>query len=524
MRRREFLEKFRISGKRPEHHYSKPIKAQSLDEYTEPLDLQKAAHLLRRLTFAPTWEQVQLILGKTASEAIDIILGTGNEPLPDGYQDLDWLDEVEENPLETGSVQIRFEIEGRHKSRYRELNSWWLDQMRKETFPAMEKLTLLWHTVWTCEFTYDTLSLIPPPLMYRNNQTLREGRMANYKDMAENITLDGAMLLYQSLHYSTKASPNENYMRELVELFLMGIGHYTEGDIREGSRALTGWRAAAHLGPHPNGYFNTYFSPQDHDTGGKTVMKQDISPRDEADNTEDQVRLEEVRGLIDILFEERPEPIAGFICEKIYKYFVYSDPGAVDFDIVGEMAQTFINNDFELKPVFRQLFTSQHFFSEDIIGGQIKTPPEYIVGLERMLNVDYQNAREAVFNLEMVLYDPPDVGSWAGYRSWISTTTYPLRARYGGEILDLADNTALFAMAEQFGIGTTPDAVLNAILAYMLPKMPDSEKTARFKTAMLNDMDDAAWEAAFTNKETAAAVGLRTLVNEIILAPDFQLS
>ncbi|MER3329840.1 MAG: DUF1800 family protein, partial [Candidatus Kapaibacterium sp.] len=129
-----------------------------------------------------------------------------------------------------------------------------------------ERLTLFWHTHWCIEFSYDTQGYIPPPLIYRSNQSIRKHRLGNFKKFVEEMTLDGAYLLYQSLNLSSGKNPNENYARELMELFTMGIGNYSEGDIREAARALTGWRVSAHRqDPKPFEFFDTYFSPKDHD-------------------------------------------------------------------------------------------------------------------------------------------------------------------------------------------------------------------------------------------------------------------
>ncbi len=277
------------------------MKQQEITEFNEKLNLRQANHLLRRIGFHPTITELKQIIGKTPKEAIDLILANDNS-LPEPTNSMKtWLDKLEEDPLDNLPIDIRFEIEGRLKSRYAEFINWWLDVMKKDSFPYKEKFTLFLATIWNIEFTYDTLALIPPPLLYRNNQRLRRLRFASYKQIAEEITLDGSMLLYQSLFYSTKRGPNENYMRELLELFTMGIAdletgkaNYTEGDIREGSRALTGWRTVAYLGQEgapANRPFETFFAAQHHDTTGKKIFQYgEILPISNEDNNEDLVK------------------------------------------------------------------------------------------------------------------------------------------------------------------------------------------------------------------------------------------
>ncbi len=522
MNRRDFLKL------KTEIHRKYNNSLMSLDKYDKVLDQETASHLLRRVSFGITPALIKEFIGLSVDEAVAKILGDGSKPLPDGNKDLNWLNIAEEDPLDGLPIQIRFEIEGRHRTRYNQLKNWWLEQMRIENAPFVEKFTLFWSTVWCIEFTFDTLSLIPPPLLYRNNQMLRKNRIGNYKDMAYDNTFDGAMLMYQSVNFSTKQAPNENYPRELLELFTMGIGHYSEGDIREISRVLTGFRTAAHaFTPKPNGQFETYFIPSLHDTGAKLIMGEIIPARDESKNSEDLVREEEVKKMIKILFEQRPMPIARFICEKMYNYFVYSSPGDVNKQIVEELAATFVQNDFNLEPVFEKLFKSKHFYDENIIGCQIKTPPEFIVGVERQLNVVYKQgnqslASHACDDIEQELYKPPNVGSWKGYRSWISTKTYPLRRKYAMEILALANDEKLIGLTKQFNLNSF-GVFLDEFILFFLPKKITSERVAFFKNKILNGLNEQNWLNGLNNSSDTVAKGIREFLSEIILSPDFHL-
>jgi uncharacterized protein (DUF1800 family) len=357
---------------------------------------------------------------------------------------------------------------------------------------------------------------------------MRNDHIGNYKKFAEDITLDGAMILFQSLYYSTKDIPNENYMRELMELFTMGIGHYTEGDIKEGSRALTGWRTAAYkYDPHYlDAPFETYFLPDVHDIQGKTFMGESIAARDEDSNTQEQVLQGELRRVIEILFEKRPNAIADFICDKMYRYFIYSDTAADDAGFIAELSKVFIANDFELKPVFKALFTSTHFFDEANMGIQIKPPPEFIVGMEQQLGVKYPNARDAIFALDQELYNPPNVGSWEAYRTWISTATFPLRIKFGREIVDLVDDAGFIALAKKFADYNDPSQLTEKLVEYFLPMPVDADRLTRYKAALLNGMNEAAWNGLIdeTEPNAAAAAGIKNFVSTILLSPDFQLS
>jgi uncharacterized protein (DUF1800 family) len=437
------------------------------------------------------------------------------------------LDIIEENPLSVNNVEIRFEIMGRMRNRYRQFIEWWLGLMQEEEGSSIEKLALFWSTVWCIEFTYDTLSLVPPQLLYKNNQLLRTRRLGNYRDFVLDMTLDGAMLLYQSMHYSSINAPNENYPREMLELFTMGIGHYTEGDIQVASELFTGWRTAAFQDIPPiNGIYNTYYDPNQHGIGtkGRTFMGVTIPPLDENDlKSEFLVKEKEVKGVIDIMFEQRPMPIGRFISEKIYRYFVYASEGDIDNSMIEDLAEIMVQNDFNVRPVFEALITSKHFYNEGAIGIQFKTPPEFIVGFAKQLGIEYDGARQACNDLEQVLYDPPNVGSWKGYRTWLSTTTLPLRIKYANEILDEASNENLTNLVKEFTDYTDLNKINIALLEYFLGKIPNQTRIDRYKSIMTNIVSEANWSNEIENNTTNAANAIRDLISEVIKSPDFQL-
>jgi uncharacterized protein (DUF1800 family) len=527
MKRREFITNLTGKYSSPDITYGADIGPRTLStlaKRTAPLSRLEAMHFLRRFCFKNTLANIDSITGKTPEEAFDLIIGDGKEvPLPDPVDS--WATTPEEDPLKQ-IVDIRGQIEGRLRSRFIQFSNWLVDQMNIESTPYREKLTLFWTTVWCIEFTYDTLGMMPPPLLLKNNQTLRKLRLGNYKDIALAMTLDGAMLLYQSLYYSSGKKPNENYMRELMELFTMGIGNYTEGDIKEGSLVLTGWRTAPYWGdPGLKGYFNTYFSPNDHDIGSKTFMGETIPARDPDSNTEDQVLDGEVKVLLDIMFTKRADAISKFIAAKIYRYFVYSNPGGNDDGIINEMATVFRNSNFDLLPVFKALACSEHFYDSANIGVQIKTPPEFIIGFQNQLGVNYANARTAIFDLEQELYDPPNVGSWKAYRTWESTRTYPLRIKYAREILAAASDPNLVTFAKAFPDSDNAELITAGLCNYFLPLEPESERMDYYKSKLLDGAktDEAGWIVLMGSSSNSAGAGIRALLSSIIKSPDFQL-
>jgi uncharacterized protein (DUF1800 family) len=348
------------------------------------------------------------------------------------------------------------------------------------------------------------------------------------------------MLLYQSLFYSGKEVPNENYMRELMELFTMGIGdlgsgesNYTEGDIREGARALTGWRTVAYLGQEgapANKPFETFFVKAQHDTGSKKIMQfGEIAPITDDENTEDLVKLKEVKGLIDILFTERGLAISRFISEKILRFFVYSDPGAVNNDILNDLADYMKENQYNMRQVFIKLFSSKYFFSGEVRGCQIKTPLEYIVGLERILGIDSDSisngrTRESVFSLEQLLYDPPNVGSWKAYRTWVSTTTYPLRIKYANELINKMSDSQLINFIKKFPSSATNfDQMMGELTLFLLPVALSQSRLDTYSEILLNTLSESEWMNGLNSSNSKVSEGIRLFLLDIVSSPDFQL-
>lgn len=519
-------------------HYPE-IQSADLNEYTGKLSKKEALHFLRRLTFHPSPEQVEEIVGKTPAEAFDIVVGNGSEPLPEPTASMkSWIDKLEENPLDDLPLDIRFQIEGIQRKNYGEFIDWWIKLMKSTKFPDIEKFTLFLSTIWTIEFTYDTEALIPVPLLYRNNNTLRQLRFSSYKSIASAMTLDGAMLLYQSLFYSSNKAPNENYARELLELFTMGIGdletgksNYTEADIREISKAFTGWRTVAYLGQEgapANKPFETFFIAKLHDKGSKKIFQfGKIDPITDEENTEDLVKQREIDGLIEILFNERGISIARFIADKIVRFYCYSSPYS-NIELINQLAQYFVDNDYNLYKLYKKLFTSNYFFSKELIGCQIKTPPEFLIGLQRMFGVDMDSfqqgkTRRYMNSLEQVLYDPPNVGSWKGYRTWINTTTYPLRVKYAKEYIDMLKDTDLFRFIKKFPDYANLNLLINSLIAFLLPVEIPQNRIDEYKNILLNGLSESEWSSLVNNNDPKIANGLRNLLSRIFSSPDFQL-
>lgn len=491
----------------------------SIGEYTKPLVLSDVYHLLRRLSFAPTYDTASALVGKSAAEAIDTLLGNATLPLENLPT---WINDVTENP-KGADIFTQNGIYSRWSSQFANFQSWWINRMINERMPVSEKLTTFWSGHFTSEFAFDD-NFIPPQQLFRQYQAFYNDKLGSFKKMVFDITLDGAMLVYLGGSLNVKGKPNENYARELMELFTTGIGQYTEGDIQEAARILTGWKVGLYNDePALNGYFAPYFSPTLHDTGAKQFLGATIPARDADSNTEYLVKTQEIQKLVDILFERRSDAIARFMARKLYRFFIYSNPNGSNEEFISELAKEFKNNDFEIKPTLKKLLTSELFFAEENRGVQIKTPLEFVVGLGRQLGVSLNDPVGQTRTLEQSLMDPPNVAGWDGYRTWISTKTYPARRKYATDVVNSMNDSQLLSFAKQFPDYKDADKVTTAIELYLLPKEISTGRHTNYRDdILLQKQPQYEWEAML-NAGAPAARGIKALLLALIKAPDFQL-
>ncbi|TXB63202.1 DUF1800 domain-containing protein [Phaeodactylibacter luteus] len=354
-----------------------------------PWDRSRAQHLFRRLGFGAAPETLEQALSQNPAALVDELLGQAAAlPLPGPPEWSGWstddYDDFNEQRIE----------------QYLEWTVQWLGRMHEYGF--REKLALFWHSHFATRF--DTY--LCPSYLYQYTTLLRQHALGNFKAFTHEMGRTPAMLIFLNGVQNTRFDANENYARELYELFTLGLDNgYTQQDIAETARALTGWN-----GINSPPFCNPItFVPLLFDNTPKTIFGQTGN-----------WGYDDVH---DLLFAERGEQVAQHICTKIYQAFVHPE---AQQDIVSGLAQTFLNHDFELEPVFRQLFKSEHFFDEAVIGTQIKSPVELMLGMlrESRLPVSPQRLQVTGFlsaELGQQLFAPPDVKGWIGNRDWIDT-------------------------------------------------------------------------------------------------------
>jgi uncharacterized protein (DUF1800 family) len=290
-----------------------------------------------------------------------------------------------------------------------DLRRWWLDRMLNGSEPLVEKMTLFWHG----HFATSIQKVRDAYWMWLQNDTLRRNALGNFGALVKKISRDPAMMIYLDLQQSRQEHPNENWARELMELFTVGIGNYTEQDIRESARAFTGYRID----------FTTqqfHFAPLQQDHRPKTFMG----------------RTGNLNGddIIDILVSKTA--CSQFIGRKLWHFFVEDKPSNA---VIDSVAATIRKHNFEMRPVLRDIFTSAEFYSDRVMGNQIKSPVQYIVQTSKLLNTAAPSplsAQNAMRQMGQVLFAPPNVKGWDGGKQWISTSTLLFRYNFANYLIN----------------------------------------------------------------------------------------
>jgi len=368
---------------------------------------------------------VDQVAGMYAADAVPALLAEAQQQPPPARPD--WADAAFPTPPGEGATREEREAYRQERDEYLEANSVWVQEYRAawvgEFFRRgpLESMALFWSNHFVTESGgYFNLAIYS----YRYLDLLRTHALGNFRDFVYDIGLNPAMLLYLNGNTNEVTAPNENYARELLELFTMGQTglrgetNYTQQDIEEIARALTGWV----VDPFQ---LEVYFIPQLHDHGSKTIFGQ--------------AGTFDYEGVIDLLFSERPRAIAEFVAAKLYRHVVYHAPGGgpvfngLDPDVVGALADVLLDADFEIEPVVTSLLSSAHFFDPEVMGAQIKSPISMTVGTLAELQPEapaprtFSTLDRLAFILQQRLFDPPNVAGWEEHHRWIDTTTLPVR-------------------------------------------------------------------------------------------------
>jgi uncharacterized protein (DUF1800 family) len=389
---------------------------------------EQARHLLWRAGFGGTPQQIQTLASWGPEKSVDYLLEFDKVPAEGGALDR-FSNDIMRPPSEeerraynearrSGNEdrlaelrRMRQQREGEDRRQMAEIQKWWLKRMIETGRPLEEKLTLFWHG----HFATNYRTIEDSFHMLLQNELFRREAAGSFERLLRGIIRDPAMIAYLDNNDSRKGRPNENLAREIMELFALGIGNYTEQDIKEGARALTGYTFRDDA---------FYLDERNHDTGMKRILG--ASGNLNGDEFVDAILA-------------RPE-CSQFVARKLYHFFVEEIPTPerarlADLKphqrgLIGEMARSLAGGRYEVKPVLRRLFLARSFYHPRIMNQQIKSPVELVVGAVRSLNAPVRDLgilNDALDLMGQNLFMPPSVKGWDGGRSWVNTSTMFVR-------------------------------------------------------------------------------------------------
>ncbi|MFD1467572.1 DUF1800 family protein [Hymenobacter caeli] len=521
--------------------------AGTLAPYAGAWGAAPAAHLLRRTLFGPTRGEIGAAAASSLSATLDQLLAVPAAPAPP----LNVSAADTTVPIGQTWVTQAFDqtLQG---ARSQSLREWWLGQQLTQGTSLREQMTLFWHNHFVVEFG----NINDARMGYTYVQLLRQHALGNIRQLAKDVTINPAMLRYLNGNQSVAGAPNENYGRELLELFTVGKGpligtgnytNYTEADVQAAARVLTGWRdSSANL--------NGYFTASRHDAKPKQFSgafgNAVIAPNGAA----------EYQDLLNLIFAQAET--ARFLVRALYRWFVYYLIDAqTESDIIQPLATLLIQSNFEVAPVLRKLFGSEHFFDAATVGCRIKSPLDFTVGLVRQMEVAFPPASSVVaqyahweylYGLALVqqqtLGDPPNVAGWAAYYQvpqfhelWINAVTLPRRNQvtdlYIGKGIARGGATAAIdpvalVLALPPTTAADPNLVIAEFVRLMVPLDLTTAQLTFLKNALIPGLPDFEWTNEWTTyaatptaaKKAAVATKLQAMLRALMGLAEYHLS
>jgi len=389
---------------------------------------KEARHLLSRAGFGGSPEDVESFHRLGREKVVNFLL----EPTEriDAIPKPEWanIESVRENMMEAMEMrrEVMSETEGmsreeadkarraaqreiQQKNRRQGLEGqgWWFRKMLTTDAPLREKMTLFWHD----HFATSIQKVKQPALMIVQNELFREHAFGNFRELTQDVVRDPAMMLYLDTQRSSKAQPNENFAREVMELFTLGEGNYSEEDVKNAARAFTGYR------------LNRLTGEVVQNVGAWDGGEKEIFGETGKFNGSDVVKL---------IF--RKDRCADFMAEKVWEFFAYENP---DDEIVVWLGKVLRDADYEMKPLLKAVFLSAEFYSEKAVGTQIKCPVQYLVQMLKELEMESPPMGLAItgqVQLGQVLFMPPNVAGWDWGKAWINTNTLLTRYNIAGNL------------------------------------------------------------------------------------------
>lgn len=433
-------------------------------------------HLLRRGGFGATPQELKRYSALGYDKTLDELLN------PQSVDNRELEDQIKQQDFDFTTID--------------DLKRWWIYRMAFTKRPLEEKMTLFWHG----HFATSNRKVANPYGMYGQNLLFRKYALGNFHEMLYNVSRDPAMIVWLDNQQNRKGKPNENYAREIMELFTLGIGNYSEHDIKEAARAFTGWQTL------PGGFF---FNRRQHDDGQKTVL-----------GTSGNLNGDDV---VTILVKQKAT--GKFLATKLCKFFVMDDP---DPAMVARVADVYAKSNCNMKQVVRAVFTDPVFLSDKSFHAKIKSPAELVVGSIKMLQMKKLDSDlpSTMARMGQDLFMPPNVKGWDGGTAWIATDTMMERFNFANRI-----SSAKFAEMSKFAKPSDVVAKQNLnsagqLVDYFLEILVDGDVPAatRSKLVAYVSSDIKGNPVDQVPDENTLDAKLRGLVHLIMTLPTYQLA
>lgn len=437
-------------------------------------DVAKIGHLLRRAGFGATSEELAKFINMGIPATVDYLVD---------------YDNIDDSALEARLSGINLNLDN-----LVDLQRWWFLRMIYTKRPLQEKMTLFWHGLLTSAYS----KVGRGPYMYDQNQLFRKMALEKYDKLLKAVARDPAMLIWLDSQVNRKASPNENFARELMELFTMGVGNYTEGDVRQSARAFTGWMLNQRV---------FVFNFGQHDTGEKYFLGR--SGNFDGDD------------IINIILEQQIS--AEFISRKLFSFFVNDNPSP---ETISRLAGVFRDTKYSIKEVVRQILNSPEFYSEKAYRTKLKSPVELIASTVRTLGIETDAAGLPGFGDRMgqSLFDPFDVQGWPGGVTWINSNSLLQRLNFANTV-SIA-RSANFKFNPQEITQRLSLATSDAVVDYFIGVLLDGNISGGERN-ILTSFGNAVTSVpgGFSNGTSPVSdEKLRSLVYLIMASPDYQFA
>lgn len=444
-----------------------------------PWDLQRVGHLYRRAAFGANHAELAAGL-KAGPEALIAQLLKGGPGLA--------AFDAEMEPL--AAIIARYNDAGH-------LRAWWLTRMLYSPHPLQEKITLFWHN----HFATSYAKVQSARFMLGQYQLMRRHALGSFAELLRKMSRDPAILIWLDGRDSKKGNPNENYARELMELFSLGIGHYSEQDIRQAARAFTGWEIQG---------TKAVFNAQQHDDGDKTVLGQTGNW-----NADDIVR---------ICLEQKSA--APFLVGKLYRFLI-SETVAPTAELLGPLAEQFRDSGYDFGALLKTMLSSKLFFSPRVYRTRIKSPVDFVLNIVHGLEgkVGATALAQLLEQLGQNLFSPPSVKGWDGGKSWLNSQTLLFRQNLALALTSTED--------ARFGRRCDPAALVREydkksdtdLVDFFLRLFLQGDVSAETRTHLLDYQHHAHKlpVPVYWTEQDAADHRVRSLCHLVLTLPEFQL-